>query len=57
MLRVLIDQDFDFDISRGVARRAPEWDFVTAQELGLGTLPDPELLRWAAFRRARAVYA
>jgi hypothetical protein len=45
MLRVLIDQDFDFDISRGVARRVPHWDFVTAQELGLGTLPDPELLR------------
>jgi hypothetical protein len=35
MLRALIDQDFDYDILRGVARRVPEWDFVTAQELGL----------------------
>ncbi|MBS1808024.1 MAG: DUF5615 family PIN-like protein [Acidobacteria bacterium] len=48
MLRLLIDQDFDHDILRGLLRRIPELDFVTAYEEGLIETEDPELLRWAA---------
>ncbi len=48
MLRLLIDQDFDHDILRGLARRIPELDALTAREVGLSTVTDPELLAWAA---------
>jgi hypothetical protein len=48
MLRLLIDQDFDQRILRGLQRRIPHLDFVTAHEAGLGETPDPELLAWAA---------
>jgi hypothetical protein len=44
MLRLLIDQDFDQDLLRGLARRVPNLDAVTAHQLGLGTISDPELL-------------
>ncbi len=48
MLRLLIDQDFDHDILRGLARRIPELDVLTAHEVGLSNATDPELLAWAA---------
>jgi len=48
MLRLLVDQDFDQDIMRGLARRTSEFDAITAFEAGISTLDDPELLRWAA---------
>src|SRR5438093_11976984 len=48
MLRLLIDQDFDHDILRGLARRLPELDALTAHEVGLSTVTDPGLLAWAA---------
>lgn len=48
MLRLLIDQDFDHDILRGLLRGIPALDFVTAYEEGLSETEDPELLRWAA---------
>lgn len=48
MLRLLIDQDFDQDILRGLVLRIPNLDAVTAYEIGLSAAPDPELLAWAA---------
>jgi hypothetical protein len=48
VLRLLIDQDFDQDLLRGLARRVPNLDAVTAHQLGLGTTSDPELLARAA---------
>lgn len=48
MLRILIDQDFDQDILRGIIRRAPAVDALTAYEVGLSAAPDPQLLAWAA---------
>lgn len=48
MLRLLIDQDLDHDILRGVIRRIPQIDVVTAFEIGMDEAPDPELLTWAA---------
>lgn len=48
MLKVIIDQDFDHDILRGLIRRLPALDFVTALEAGLNEAEDPQLLIWAA---------
>ena len=51
MLRLLIDQNFDHDILRGIERRIPDLDYVTTGEMGLSRAPDPELLEWAAAER------
>ena len=48
MLRLLIDHDLDQDILRGLLRRVPDLDSVTAYEVGMSQAPDPELLAWAA---------
>ena len=47
MLRLLLDQDVDHDILRGLIRRIPQLDAVTAFEIGMSRAPDPELLSWA----------
>lgn len=48
MLRLLIDQDLDHDILRGLIRRIPQLDAVTAFEIGMRDATDPELLIRAA---------
>jgi len=48
MLRLLVDQDFDQDILRGLLRRIPDLDSATAYEVGMSKAPDPEILAWAA---------
>jgi len=48
MLRLLIDQDFDHDILRGLVRHVPNLDAVTAHQVGLSAATDPDLLAWAA---------
>src|SRR5918912_861949 len=48
MLRLLIDHDFDQDILRGLVRRVPDLDAMTAYQAGLSEASDPELLEWAA---------
>src|SRR5690349_12559766 len=48
MLSLLIDQDINHDILRGLLRRVPDLDSVTAYEVGLSGAADPELLIWAA---------
>ena len=45
---LLVDQDFDWDILRGLTRRVPNLDAVTAHQVGLSAVSDPELLAWAA---------
>lgn len=45
---LLIDQNFDHDILRGLERRISNLDAVTAHEEGLSEVSDPELLAWAA---------
>jgi hypothetical protein len=47
MLRLLIDQDFDHDILRGLIRRIPHLDAVSALEVGMSEATDPQLLTWA----------
>ncbi len=48
MLRLLIDQDLDHDILRGLIRRIPQLDAVTAFEIGMSEATDTQLLIWAA---------
>lgn len=48
MLRLLIDQDLDHDILRGLIRRILQLDAVTAFEIGMSKATDPQLLTWAA---------
>jgi predicted nuclease of predicted toxin-antitoxin system len=47
-MRLLIDQDLNQIILRGLRRRLPQLDAVTAYEVGLSDAKDPELLAWAA---------
>ena len=48
MLRLLIDQDLDHVILRGLLLRVPNVDVITAHQVGLSNASDPELLAWAA---------
>ena len=47
MLRLLIDQDLDHVILRGLLLRVPNLDVITAHQVGLSNASDPELLAWA----------
>lgn len=48
MLRFLADENFNYDIVRGVQRRNPGVDLVRAQDVGLRSAEDPTVLEWAA---------
>jgi hypothetical protein len=48
MLPLLIDQNFNQIILRGLRNRVPALDAVTAHGAGLSSASDPELLAWAA---------
>lgn len=47
-LRLLVDEDFDNDILRGLLRRLPELDVVRVQDISLSGAKDVEVLGWAA---------
>jgi predicted nuclease of predicted toxin-antitoxin system len=44
MLKLLLDQNFDHDIIRGLRQRIPELNYTTAHALGLCEAEDPYLL-------------
>ncbi len=48
MLRLLIDENVNNRILRGLKSRLPELDFVTVRQVGFAGFEDPLLLRWAA---------
>jgi predicted nuclease of predicted toxin-antitoxin system len=48
MLRLLIDENFDHNILRGLIRRVPQLDAVVVAQIGLAGTADINLLRWAA---------
>lgn len=49
MLKLLLDENFDHDILRGVLRRQPDIDFLRIQDLPeILSAPDPIVLEWAA---------
>lgn len=47
-IRLLADENFDRDIVRGLLRREPQLDLLRAQDVGLRSVPDPQVLEWAA---------
>lgn len=51
MVRVAVDEDFNNDILRALARRCPTLDFVRVQDCGLSGCDDAALLEWAARER------
>ncbi len=48
MTRFLADENFNFDIVRGLRRHLPSLDLVRIQELGLSGAVDPDILEFAA---------
>ena len=48
MLALLIDENLNQRILRGLRRAVPHLDYVIAQNVGLKGVPDPRLLEWAA---------
>jgi predicted nuclease of predicted toxin-antitoxin system len=48
MLRLLIDENIDHDILRGLKSRLPQLDYVLVKQIGMSGFPDSKLLRWAA---------
>src|SRR5437870_1810836 len=51
MYRLLADEDFSNDITRGLLLRHPELDIVRVQHTGLAGEEDPVILEWAAQSR------
>lgn len=48
MLRLATDADFNGVVYRALRRKLPDLDIVRAQDVGLRTAEDPEILAWAA---------
>ena len=46
-MRLLLDENFDNQLMRGLAARVPEFDLVRAQDVITG-VPDDSVLQWAA---------
>ena len=48
MLRLLIDENVDHHILRGLKLCLPQLDYVLVKQIGMSGFPDLALLRWAA---------
>jgi hypothetical protein len=48
LLRLVADENFNYDIVRGILRRNPGADIARVQEVGLSGADDPSVLEWAA---------
>lgn len=48
MLKLAADAGFNGTVLKTLVRREPTLDIVRAQDVGLRTAPDPEILEWAA---------
>ena len=48
MLRLLIDENINHPILRGLKSRLPQLDYVLVRQIGMAGFADLELLRWAA---------
>ena len=48
MLRLLTDENFNKRIVSGLNRRSPNLDLLSGRDVGLTSLPDPQILYWAA---------
>lgn len=54
MLSLLIDENFDQRILRGLRLRMPQLDYLIVQDIGFTSLDDSALLDWAA-RESRVI--
>ena len=54
MLRLLADENLDYDLVRGALRLRPTLDFVRIQDVGLSGVNDSDTLTWSA-REGRVV--
>lgn len=50
MIRILVDENFNGDIVRGLLRRQPDLDLVRVQDVGLANTDDRAILEWAAMQ-------
>lgn len=48
MLKLAADENFNYDIIRGLLDRNPDIDLVRIQDVGLAGVDDPSVLSWAA---------
>jgi len=48
MWRLLADENFNGDFTRGLLLREPSLDLIRVQDVGLAGRDDPEVLAWAA---------
>lgn len=48
MLKLLVDEHVPTQLLRGLLRREPVLDIVRVQDVGLSSVPDPDVLEWAA---------
>jgi hypothetical protein len=48
MIQLLIDENFDHRILRGLRLRLPRLDYIIVQRVGMSGFSDPVLLDWAA---------
>jgi predicted nuclease of predicted toxin-antitoxin system len=48
MLPILIDENFDHRIIRGLRLRLSQLDYLVVQQIGMSGFDDPALLDWAA---------
>jgi len=48
VIRLLADENLDYDLVRGVLRRRPNLDLIRVQSVGLLEADDPTILEWAA---------
>jgi len=48
MLRLIVDENFNNNILRGLLRRNPKVDIVRVQDVGLSGADDAAVLEWAA---------
>lgn len=55
-MRLLLDEDFNNDILRGLLRRKPDIDMLRVQDIPeIAGAPDPDVLEWAA-REGRVLF-
>jgi hypothetical protein len=47
-LRLAADENFNYDIVRGLLRQKPDIDIVRVQDAGLSGADDPTILEWTA---------
>ena len=48
MIKLLLDQNFNDVIRRGILRRSPEIDLIRLQDTEISDADDPTVLAWAA---------